>query len=1009
MATTEPTINDALAEILAETRSLWRVKGVVRSENTEVLKSSGKRPDILISEPSVSPVVIETEVMPAATVESDALARLGEQLQPSARRILSAVAVRMPLRLREHSSHALKQEISTALDFEMALYTGEDSTIYERWPKAGWLRGSAIDLSIVVQLAAIPPVVIEQAADRLVNGVRESAALLDEIVSAHPGAMQIICQELRQHDGEQTRRMATTILANAFVFHETLARGHGDLADVRTLDELRGMGGGLSKSAILDDWRKILKVNYWPIFDIAKRILEVIPSDNAGALIQGLAATADQLTQSQLMRSHDLTGAVFQRLIADRKFLAAYYTMPASAALLVGMAIRSDRTPANGSWANANAIATLRIADFACGTGTLLTTAYRRISQLHEAAGGDAEALHPAMMASALVGCDVLPAAAHLTASMLAGAHPTVTYNDSSILTMGYGPREKGGVSLGSLDLLDPKGAFEIVDVTSKGENDTGEGKRFEVVGVKARAAEGTGESDREARSTLPHASFDLVLMNPPFTRATDHSGAKSGIPNPMFGAFQSSKTEQRRMSEATEKLFRGTAAHGNAGEGSYFLVLADKKLKPGGTLGLVLPLSLISGDAWEECRGTIRKSYGSQVIVSIAGARDRDCSFSADTGMAECLVVAEKVHAEQKRATFVVLRARPQIPMVGAHAAQQIRRTIEMQSIRKLEDGPVGGTPLKFGDDVIGYAIDAPLPNEGPWNVARVWDLELAQAAYQLIERGRVWLPAMPENTAVSIPMTVVGNIGQVGPHHRDIGEGTATPTGGFRGPFEVRLVGPNAVPSFPVLWAHDAERERCLQFEAESEGVIRQSNTASGSAQTSSKAERIWKTASHCHLNTDFRFNSQSTAMQFTQNLSMGGRAWPSIQLQNEDQEKALATWGNTTLGLLMHWWHSNKQQSGRGSVPITAIRSLPILDVARLPSDRLKKAVEIFEDFKARPLRPFNELAMDVVRRELDERFAVEVIGLHTEVASDKGALGLVRRKLAAEPSISGGKSA
>jgi hypothetical protein len=43
------------------------------------------------------------------------------------------------------------------------------------------------------------------------------------------------------------------------------------------------------------------------------------------------------------MRSHDLTGAVFQKLIADRKFLAAYYTTPASAALLAGLAIETGK------------------------------------------------------------------------------------------------------------------------------------------------------------------------------------------------------------------------------------------------------------------------------------------------------------------------------------------------------------------------------------------------------------------------------------------------------------------------------------------------------------------------------------------------------------------------------------------------------------------------------------------------------------------------------------------
>ena len=87
MATTEHTINDALAKVLIETRSLWRLNGVVKSENFDVLKSSGKTPDILITEPNVSPVIAETEILPANSVESDARQRLGEKLAPSARTI----------------------------------------------------------------------------------------------------------------------------------------------------------------------------------------------------------------------------------------------------------------------------------------------------------------------------------------------------------------------------------------------------------------------------------------------------------------------------------------------------------------------------------------------------------------------------------------------------------------------------------------------------------------------------------------------------------------------------------------------------------------------------------------------------------------------------------------------------------------------------------------------------------------------------------------------------------
>ena len=147
---------------------------------------------------------------------------------------------------------------------------------------------------------------------------------MGELAEEHPGSMQHICTELKQEDDEQTRRMATTIMANAFVFQDSLAGGPGKLASIKTLDELRNKDGRISKSVILGEWRSILKVNYWPIFDIARRILESIPTSLSGEIIETLATTAEHLLESQLMHSHDLMGALFQRLIADRKFLAAY-------------------------------------------------------------------------------------------------------------------------------------------------------------------------------------------------------------------------------------------------------------------------------------------------------------------------------------------------------------------------------------------------------------------------------------------------------------------------------------------------------------------------------------------------------------------------------------------------------------------------------------------------------------------------------------------------------------
>src|SRR5205807_10209588 len=105
----------------------------------------------------------------------------------------------------------------------------------------------------------------------------------------------------------------------------------------------------------------------------------------------------------------------------------------------------------------------------------LISTAYQRIGQLHEMAGGNAETIHPEMMAAALVSCDVLPAAAHLTASMLSGAHPTVKYKASSILTVAYGKQPNGSIALGSLDLLIEQGELDIIAVAAKSIEGMGE------------------------------------------------------------------------------------------------------------------------------------------------------------------------------------------------------------------------------------------------------------------------------------------------------------------------------------------------------------------------------------------------------------------------------------------------------------------------------------------------------------------------------------------------------
>ena len=118
---------------------------------------------------------------------------------------------------------------------------------------------------------------------------------------------------------------------------------------------------------------EILNVNYWPIFGVSQKLLRAMNSFvGAKRALEILCRTAGNMVDDP--SSSGLVGRLFGELIGDRKFLATFYTRPASAALLAELAV--DRLEVD--WSDPEAIARLRVADMACGTGALLTAAYRR-------------------------------------------------------------------------------------------------------------------------------------------------------------------------------------------------------------------------------------------------------------------------------------------------------------------------------------------------------------------------------------------------------------------------------------------------------------------------------------------------------------------------------------------------------------------------------------------------------------------------------------------------------
>ena len=238
-----------------------------------------------------------------------------------------------------------------------------------------------------------------------------------------------------------------------------------------------------------------------------------------------LRLTAQKVGAAGVDNAHDLTGRIFQRLIADRKYLATFYTLPASAALLARLAVAKL---GNLDWTDAGAIGQLRIGDFACGTGALLSAVYSEVAALHERAGGDPANLHRVIMEEVLYGCDVMPSAVHITSSTLAGVQPNIDFGKSRIYTMPYGRQTDNTVAIGSLDLLQASNVLTLFNTSDPAQRTGSLGE----------------ETAAQIVADVPDTSFDLVIMNPPFTRATNHEGAHADITNPAFAAFDATRED---------------------------------------------------------------------------------------------------------------------------------------------------------------------------------------------------------------------------------------------------------------------------------------------------------------------------------------------------------------------------------------------------------------------------------------------------------------------------------
>ena len=949
-------VNVLLAGVLGEKHPAWRVT----AERRGVLEgAAAKKPDIVVTHAGPEQtVVLETEFDPATGVEGDASARLGQVLSASGQAIDQVIAVRLPRELKRTPQHLLESQIRSA-SFTFCIISGETPTETVRWPEREWITCTVDQLARCIGTVALSERLVTAGVTVLERGIGYATGVMKKELK--PFFFEQFGTLLHQTPGDQTTSMAAAILADALIFQERIAK------HIDSIDSVRMMKGpliGMSQLSVLECWEKILAINYWPIFDIGRQLLLVLPASTASTVLDHLSTIVYGLAKLGAIDIQDLSGRMFQALIADRKFLATFYTLPPSATLLAELAV----SMLDEDWADPEAVTGLRIADFACGTGALIGAAYQAVGTRYRYTGQDDGELHAAMMGSALIATDIMPAATHLTATTLSSMHPSKTYDDTRIITMPYGKRsDSAGYSIGSLDLLDAGPSTRLIF-----------GNARETLRGAGEAISSTDE-DRTDRIDIPHGSVDLVIMNPPFTRPTNHE--VQNVPVPSFAGFGTSGQEQKVMSSTLKRLTKTlpqSVGHGNAGLASNFIDVGHVKVRPGGVLALVLPAIFVSGASWAKARKVLREEYRDVIIIAIASHGSKDRAFSADTGMAEVLVLGKRLKNGQdpgESVTIVNLKRRPRSILEGFVLAASISR---FKTDRGVLDADAGSFIRLDADRLLTSG------GMGAVGIANYSTVDSMSA----LGRGLLDLPRMRK----PVPLTVVPleELGRRGVVHRDINGS------GGRGPFDIVKPSTGSM-TYPSLWSHDAKLERRLIVRPDGQGMPR------GGCATRAKA--LWhRTASRLHFTLGFRLNSQPLAACLTPDLALGGAAWPNYLLDREEWEIPVALWANTTLGLMSFWRCGSRQQAGRAIMTITRLPKVLTIDPRDFNPDQIDLCTEMFDLFKERDFLPANEAWRDPVRQDLDRAMLVDVLGCAESVLR---SLTVLRNQWCEEPSVHGGK--
>ena len=722
-------------------------------------------------------------------------------------------------------------------------------------------------------------------------------------------------------------RISGLVLINAMIFQEVLSEHNGYVHPIS-----RTLGEDNPQTAFSDHWKFILdEINYYPIFNVAREILmNLSASKEVLDAINDLAGSAQRIVSMRAALRHDLMGRVYHRLLVEAKYLGTYYTSIPAATLLLKLALKMDAWEKN--WNDLDELSEFRIADLACGTGTLLMAAADAVTDNYIRHSVDRKKevelnrLNNILAEQILCGYDVLPSAIHLTASTVALRAPQITFTKMNMWSLPLGgPHYR----LGSIEFIKGRNVFEVKDLF---------GSISEIEQVIGK------EKSESVSASIP--DIDLCVMNPPFTRSVGG--------NLLFGSVPDK--ERKRMQKDLKKLVADydVSANITAGLGSVFTAIADRYIKPNGRIALVLPKALISGVAWERTRELLRKKYKVEyLIVSHDPGR---WNFSESTSLSEVLLVASKNETGRNTNAHPLTALNLWKNPSTSFEALAIVNALSRNGSPDIEGQ--GALEIKLGDTKVGEAVSfkwEDIKAKSLWMLPCAFaQSDLTRTAYHLIN-GSLWLPGYGK--VKDIPLCLLSDLGNLGPDRRDIHDG-----------FNLS----KAITAYPAFWGHDAKAVHTIGQKPN----LHLTPSKAKKGRHLRKVEDLWPLAGKILIAERLRLNTMRLCMIRLHRPVLSNVWWPLSlkgKAKSVQNEKALVLWFNSTLGLMTLFSHRVETEGAWVDFKKPNLSAMPVLDVRALTSAQKKALATAYNRLSKSSLLPLPEMNQDAVRAAIDTAIA------------------------------------